>query len=254
VSEAAPVSRELALVVIPTYNEAENILAIVDAVAAAVPEASVLVVDDGSPDGTAKLVEEAAAVNPRLHLVQREGKQGLGPAYINGFRWGLAHGFDFLIEMDADFSHDPAAIPDLLDAIADCDVAVGSRYIRDGGVEGWSRGRHLLSQGGNVYARAVLGFGVKDSTSGFRCYRRSVLEAIPLGEVRSSGYAFQIDMSYRAWKLGFRIREVPITFRERSRGASKMSKAIVGEALVAVARWGLADLVRRRRRHAATVP
>jgi dolichol-phosphate mannosyltransferase len=239
------------LVVIPTYNEAENIEAILDAVAEAVPGASVLVVDDGSPDGTGELVEKIAAGNARVHLLGGEGKRGLGPAYLAGFGWGLHRGYELFVEMDADFSHDPRALPDLLETVHDCDVSVGSRYIPGGGVEGWSRSRHLLSQAGNLYARLALGFGVRDSTSGFRCYRRAVLEAIGLDPVRSNGYAFQIDMTYRAWKLGFAIREIPITFRERSLGASKMSRAIVSEALVAVARWGLSDLVRRRRRPGA---
>jgi len=239
--------REAALVVIPTYNEAENIEAILDAVVEAVPPASVLVVDDGSPDGTGELVEKIAAGNDRVHLLSGEAKLGLGHAYLTGFGWGLERGYELFVEMDADFSHDPGVLPDLLEAIRDCDVSVGSRYVPGGGVEGWSRGRPLLSQAGNVYSRVALGFDVRDSTSGFRCYRRAVLEAVGLEQVRSSGYALQIDMTYRAWKLGFRVREVPITFRERSLGASKMSRAIVGEALIAVGRWGLGDLVRRRR-------
>lgn len=238
---------EHALVVIPTYNEAENIEAILKAVEAAVPDASVLIVDDGSPDGTAEVVDTASASNARIHLLRGTNKQGLGAAYIRGFIWGLEEGFDLFVEMDADFSHDPGSIPELLATAERCDVAVGSRYIPGGAVEGWSRGRHLLSRGGNAYDRLVLGFKVRDSTSGFRCYRRQVLEAIDLPHVRSNGYAFQIDMTYRAWQLGFRICEVPITFRERSLGASKMSNAIVREALMAVARWGVRDLLRGRR-------
>jgi dolichol-phosphate mannosyltransferase len=239
---------ERALVVIPTYNEAENIEAILDAVADAVPGASVLVVDDGSPDGTGELVEKIASGDDRVHLLSRDAKRGLGQAYVDGFGWGLEHGYELFVEMDADFSHDPRALPELLEATGTCDVAVGSRYVPGGGVEGWSRGRHLLSQAGNVYARMALRFGVRDSTSGFRCYRRPVLAAVGLEQVRSNGYAFQIDMTYRAWKLGFVIREVPITFRERSLGSSKMSRAIVVEAVVAVGRWALSDLGRRRRR------
>ena len=237
-----------ALVVIPTYNEAENIEAILQAVRASVPEASILVVDDGSPDGTAEFVEKMAAADPHVHLLRGEGKQGLGTAYVKGFRWGIDHGFDLFVEMDADFSHDPAALPALLATAATSDVAIGSRYIKGGGVEGWSQRRHLLSRSGNIYAGIALGFGVRDSTSGFRCYRRSVLEAIGLGDVRSNGYGFQIDMTYRAWKLGFRITEVPITFRERSLGASKMSGSIVTEAMVAVGRWAIRDLVRGQRK------
>ena len=236
-----------ALVVVPTYNEAENIGAILQAVHAAVPGASVLVVDDGSPDGTAEVVAAAAEGDARVHLLRGTGKQGLGAAYVRGFGWGLEAGYEFFVEMDADFSHDPAALPALLATAARGHVAVGSRYVRGGAVQGWSRARHLLSWGGNIYDRMLLGFKVKDSTSGFRCYRRVVLEAIDLPQVRSNGYAFQIDMTYRAWQLGFQIEEVPITFRERSLGASKMSNAIVREALLAVARWGTRDLLRGRR-------
>ena len=238
---------EAALVVIPTYNEADNIEAILTAVTTSVPEASVLVVDDGSPDGTGELVEKAVDVNPHIHLLRGEGKRGLGQAYIAGFHWGLDHGYGLFVEMDADFSHDPAAIPGLLGAAVEADVVVGSRYIPGGGVEGWSKRRHALSRTGNVYARLVLGFAVKDATGGFRCYRREVLEAVDLPGVRSNGYAFQIDMTYRAWRLGFRIAEVPITFRERELGTSKMSGSIVREALVAVARWGLRDRLPGRR-------
>lgn len=242
---------ERALVVIPTYNEAENIQAVLAAVGAAVPEVSILVVDDGSPDGTGELVEQMALSNRRVHLLRGQDKQGLGRAYVSGFTWGLTEGFDLFLEMDADFSHDPHAIPSLLRAAAGHHVAVGSRYVPGGGVEGWSRGRHALSRGGNIYARLALGFAVRDSTSGFRCYRRSVLEAVDLPSVRSNGYGFQIDMTYRAWRHGFSITEVPITFREREAGVSKMSKAIVAEALFAVGRWGLRDLIRRRRRPGA---
>ena len=238
---------EAALVVIPTFNEADNIEAILTAVTAAVPEASVLVVDDGSPDGTGDLVEKVGEADPRIHLLRGEGKRGLGQAYIAGFHWGLDHGYGLFVEMDADFSHDPAAIPDLLRAAADADVVVGSRYIPGGDVVGWSKRRHLLSRAGNVYARLVLGFAVKDATGGFRCYRRAVLETVDLPGVRSNGYAFQIDMTYRAWRLGFRLAEVPITFRERELGTSKMSGSIVREALVAVARWGLRDRLPGRR-------
>ncbi|TMK52115.1 MAG: polyprenol monophosphomannose synthase [Actinobacteria bacterium] len=211
---------ESALVVIPTYDEADNIEAILTAVTTAVPEASVLVVDDGSPDGTSELVEKAVETDPRIHLLRGEGKRGLGQAYVAGFHWGLDHGYGLFVEMDADFSHDPAAIPDLLGAAAEADVVVGSRYI-------------------------------PGATGGFRCYRRAVLEAVDLPGVRSNGYAFQIDMTYRAWRLGFRLAEVPITFRERELGTSKMSGSIVREALVAVARWGLRDRLRGRRRPGA---
>jgi dolichol-phosphate mannosyltransferase len=243
-----------ALVLVPTNNEAENIEAILKAVTAAVPDASVLIIDDGSPDGTAGIVERVASGDPRVHLLTGSGKAGLGAAYVRGFTWGLAAGYERFIEMDADFSHDPGTIPDLLQASETHDVVVGSRYVPGGGVEGWSRSRHLLSMGGNIYAGLALGFRVKDSTSGFRCYRRGVLQTIELAAVRSNGYAFQIDMTYRAWRLGFRICEVPITFRERSLGASKMSGSIVREALVAVGSWGLRDLAHRRRHPAPRPP
>ena len=243
-----------ALVVVPTYNEAENIEAILKAVTAAAPEAGILIVDDGSPDGTAELVEQAAAADNRIQLLRGQGKAGLGAAYARGFAWGLAAGYQRFVEMDADFSHAPGAIPDLLATTETCDVAIGCRYMAGGGVVGWSKGRHLLSMGGNLYSRVALGFGVKDSTSGFRCYRARVLDAIDLPSVRSNGYAFQIDMTYRSWRLGYRICEIPITFRERSLGASKMSKSIVSEALMAVGGWGVRDLLRRQRHPGSPPP
>jgi dolichol-phosphate mannosyltransferase len=234
------------LVVVPTYNEAGNIEGIIDAVASALPEGSVLVVDDGSPDGTGTLVAEHPS--PRVHLLQRSAKQGLGRAYLAGFRWGLEQGYERFVEMDADFSHDPRDLPALVGATEACDVAIGSRYVPGGRVVGWSRSRELLSRFGNTYARWLLGFVFRDSTSGFRCYRRAVLEGITLDEVASEGYAFQIDMTYRAWRLGFTIQEVPIAFRDRTNGHSKMSKAIVIEAVGSVARWAARDRFGHRRR------
>jgi dolichol-phosphate mannosyltransferase len=246
------VSGELAtgagtLVVVPTYNEAENIERIVGAVTSALPEGSILVVDDGSPDGTGTIVAGlAGSPASRVHLLQRSAKQGLGRAYLAGFRWGLEQGFDRFVEMDADFSHDPADLPALTATAEELDVAIGSRYVPGGRVVGWSRSRELLSRFGNTYARVLLGFPFRDATSGFRCYRRAVLEGIPLDDVASEGYAFQIDMTYRAWRLGFTIREIPITFRDREDGHSKMSKAIVVEAVGSVARWAARDRLRRR--------
>ena len=231
------------LVVVPTYNEAENIERLIDAVRTSVPEASVLVVDDGSPDGTGALV--AARAGHRVHLLERENKQGLGRAYVAGFTWGLERGFERFVEMDADFSHDPSDLPALVASTADCDVAIGSRYVDAGEVVGWSRGRELLSRFGNTYARLLLGFPFRDSTSGFRCYRKSVLEAIELEDVRSEGYAFQIEMTYRAWRRGFGVTEIPIAFRDRTQGRSKMSKAIVREAITSVARWAARDRICR---------
>jgi dolichol-phosphate mannosyltransferase len=234
------------LVIVPTYNEAENIQRIIDAVLAVLPEASMLVVDDGSPDGTGRIVAEHSS--PRVHLLERSAKQGLGRAYLAGFRWGLEHGYERFVEMDADFSHDPGDLPALTATTEVCDVAIGSRYVPGGRVVGWSRNRELLSRFGNTYARRLLGFVFRDATSGFRCYRRAVLEGIPLDEVASEGYAFQIDMTYRAWRLGFTVQEMPIAFRDRSNGHSKMSKAIVIEAVGSVARWAVRDRLRRNRR------
>jgi dolichol-phosphate mannosyltransferase len=234
------------LVVVPTYNEAENIERIVDAVLAALPEGTILVVDDGSPDGTGTIVARHAS--PRVHLLQRSAKQGLGRAYLAGFRWGLEQSFERFVEMDADFSHDPSDLPALAATTEESDVAIGSRYVPGGRVVGWSRNRELLSRFGNTYARWLLGFPFRDATSGFRCYRRAVLEGIPLDEVTSEGYAFQIDMTYRAWRLGFGVQEIPIAFRDREDGHSKMSKAIVIEAVGSVARWAARDRFRRNRR------
>lgn len=235
------------LVVVPTYNEAENIEAIIRAVLSACTECDVLVADDGSPDGTGRIVERAASETPRVQLLRRSSKTGLGRAYVAGFEFGMEKGYDRFLEMDADFSHDPADIPRLISATSSCDLAIGSRYVEGGGVEGWSGSRHLLSRSANIYAQLLLGFGIRDSTSGFRCYRREVLEKIGLREVQSDGYAFQIDMTYRARTLGFAICEVPITFRERSLGASKMSRAIVLEGITSVTKWGLRDLFGGRR-------
>ena len=237
------------LVVVPTYNEAENIGQIIDAVLGSLPEATVLVVDDGSPDGTGAIV--AGRTGPRVHLLERSGKQGLGRAYVAGFTWGLERGYARVVEMDADFSHDPADLPALAAATENADVAIGSRYVPGGEVVGWSKGREFLSRFGNTYARTLLGFPYRDATSGFRCYRRSVLEDIRLDDVASEGYAFQIDMTYRAWRLGYAIREIPIAFRDRREGNSKMSRAIVAEAVTSVARWAVRDRLGRRIRRVA---
>lgn len=235
-----------ATVCLPTYDERENLEPMV--LALGDQGVHVLVVDDNSPDGTGALADRLASELDYVDVIHRPAKQGLGPAYLAGFARALEGEAEFVFEMDADFSHDPNALPSLLARAGSADVAVGSRYVPGGGVEGWSKGRHALSLGGNIYARLALGFKVKDATSGFRCYRRRVLEAIELDTVRSNGYGFQVDMTYRAWQRGFRISEVPITFREREAGVSKMSRAIVAEAFVAVARWGLRDLLRGRRR------
>jgi dolichol-phosphate mannosyltransferase len=218
--------------VIPTYNEAGNVEVVVGEALGALPgDARVLIVDDASPDGTGAVADRLAAERPeRIEVLHRSAKEGLGPAYIAGFRRALAAGAGFVLEMDADFSHDPADLPRLLAAMEEADLAVGSRYAPGGGVEAWSPGRRLLSRGGSAYARAVLGIDVKDLTGGFKCFRREVLEAIDLDTVGSRGYAFQVEMTYRAVRCGFRVAEVPIVFHDRREGISKMNAAIALEA------------------------
>ncbi len=223
---------ERALVVIPTYNERENIARIIDAVLGKDPRLEVLVVDDGSPDGTSGIVKDIMATNPRVHVLERARKMGLGTAYLAGFSWGLERNFAYMFEMDADFSHDPAHLPQFLAAIQNADLVLGSRYLSGRvSVVNWPISRLLLSYFANVYARAVTGLPVWDSTGGFKCFRREVLEAIQFERVHSNGYAFQIEMSFRAWKKRFRIAEIPIVFVDRTEGQSKMSKAIVREAI-----------------------
>jgi len=236
-------------VVIPTYNEAESVVEVIDRVLAAEPRADVLVVDDGSPDGTAKLVLERSEREPRVHLMERSGKQGLGAAYRAGFGWGLERGYDALVEMDADLSHPPERLPALLDGLADADLVIGSRYVPGGRTVNWSRSREAISRGGNTYVRLALGVPVHDGTAGYRAYRREVLEELPVEAVRSNGYCFQIEMVHKAWQEGFRVVEVPITFTERASGVSKMSRQIVAEALLRVTQWALTGGRRRARRH-----
>ncbi|MDP2529383.1 MAG: polyprenol monophosphomannose synthase [Candidatus Palauibacterales bacterium] len=226
-----------ALVVLPTYDEVENLAGIVPSILGADPRIDILVVDDASPDGTGALADRLSAGEPRLRVLHRTGKLGLGSAYLEGFRLGLAETYDVLIEMDADFSHDPKYLPALLEAVETCGVAVGSRYLRGVNVVNWPMSRLLLSWLANKYARWVTGLRVTDATSGFKCFRREVLEAIDFSDVDSTGYAFQIEMSFRAWKLGFEVREVPIVFVDRDTGESKMSGAIVREAVWRV--WAL---------------
>jgi dolichol-phosphate mannosyltransferase len=223
---------ERALVIIPTYNETENISRIIQAVLAQDRRLEILVVDDGSPDGTGALVDSIAAENPRVHIIHREKKLGLGTAYIAGFKWSLERKYDYTFEMDADFSHDPAHLPEFLRSIQTADLVLGSRY-RHGKVTvvNWPIKRLLLSYYANIYARIVTGLPLFDSTGGFKVYRRAVLEAIDLDDVRSNGYAFQIEMSFRAWRKNFRIVEIPIVFVDRTEGTSKMSKSIVREAV-----------------------
>jgi len=234
---------ERALVIVPTYNERENIRRLIDTVLVQDARLDILVVDDGSPDGTGQLVDEIVALNGRVHVLHRERKMGLGTAYIAGFRWALERGYDYVLEMDADFSHDPIHLPQFLRAIEDADMVLGSRY-QQGRVTvvNWPIARLILSYCANIYARGVTGLPVWDATGGFKCFRRSVLEAIDLGRVRSNGYAFQIEMSFRAWKRNFRITEIPIVFVDRTEGTSKMSGSIVREAIWMVWRlrwWSL---------------
>lgn len=221
-----------AVVIVPTYNERENIARLINAVLAQDPALEVLVVDDGSPDGTAAIVEDLVAASPRVHLHQRPRKMGLGTAYIAGFRWALERDYEYVFEMDADFSHDPGHLPSFLEAAQGADLVLGSRY-RDGKVTiiNWPITRLLLSYFANVYARFVTGLQIWDGTGGFKCFHRRVLEAIDLSKVVSNGYAFQIEMSFRAWKKGFHIVEIPIVFVDRTEGQSKMSKSIVREAV-----------------------
>lgn len=222
---------ERVLVVVPTYNERVNVPLIVPAILGQDPRIDVLVVDDSSPDGTGELADQLAAENPRVHVLHRSQKEGLGKAYIAGFRWALDHGYDLIFEMDADFSHDPRFLPAFLDAVQDADLVIGSRYKTGVNVINWPISRLLLSLGANQYARIVTGLPLADSTGGFKCFRRRVLEAIPLERVRSNGYAFQIEMSYLAWRKGFRLKEIPIVFTDRVEGQSKMNRKIVREAV-----------------------
>jgi dolichol-phosphate mannosyltransferase len=237
---------ERALVVIPTYNEAPNVLNIVPQVLAQDPRLEVLVVDDNSPDGTGRMADELAAANPRIHVLHRAGKLGLGTAYIQGFRWALERSYDYVFEMDADFSHDPAHLKEFLTAIEGADIVLGSRYL-DGKVTvvNWPMGRLMLSYCANIYARWITGLRIWDLTGGFKCFRRRVLETIDLSQVRSNGYAFQIEMSVRAWRKGFKFREIPIVFVDRTEGQSKMNRAIVREAVWMVPRLRLQRLFGR---------
>jgi dolichol-phosphate mannosyltransferase len=237
---------ERALVIIPTYNEATNIVQIVPRVLEQDPRLEVLIVDDHSPDGTGAVADQLAGENPRVHVLHREGKQGLGKAYVAGFRWALERDYAFVFEMDADFSHDPKHLPSFLEAIQGADLVLGSRYLnRRATVVNWPMTRLLLSYGANIYARWVTGLKLYDATGGFKCFRRRVLEAVDLGAVHSNGYSFQIEMSFRAWRLGFRIKEIPIVFVDRADGTSKMSGAIVREAIWMVWRLRLQKLLGR---------
>ena len=236
-SAAAPIGR--VIVIIPTYNERENIEAIIDRVHTSVPAADVLVVDDNSPDGTGELADKLTAGNSHIHALRRPGKSGLGAAYIAGFRWALARGYTTVVQMDADGSHQPEHLPNLLTALAHADLVIGSRWVVGGEVVNWPKSRQLLSRAGNTYARLMLRIGIHDATAGYRAYRDTTLRRIPLEEVQSQGYCFQVDLTLRALRAGMAVVEVPITFVERGSGTSKMSKAIIAEALWRITRWGI---------------
>jgi dolichol-phosphate mannosyltransferase len=227
------------LVIIPTYNELENIARIVSRTRKAVPAAHVLIADDNSPDGTGKLADEISSGDDHVHVMHRLGKEGLGAAYLAGFEWGLNAGYDVLVEMDADGSHQPEQLPRLLAALTDADLVLGSRWVKDGGVVNWPKSREALSRGGNLWTRIMLGIPLRDATGGFRAFRRETLLGLGLDNVASAGYCFQVDLAWRTLKGGFRVVEVPITFIEREYGASKMSKRIVIEALLLTTLWGV---------------
>jgi len=227
------------LVCIPTYNERENLAVTLRRLRAAVPEADVLVVDDQSPDGTGELADALAATDPSVHVLHGRPKAGLGVAYVSAFAWGIERGYDALVEMDADGSHQPEELPRLLAALRSADVVLGSRWVDGGQVRNWPRSRLLLSRGGNAYVRAVLRMPLSDATGGFRVYRAEVLRSLALSEVASQGYCFQVDLVWQAWRAGARVVEVPITFVERTEGESKMSRQIVLEALWRITWWGL---------------
>jgi dolichol-phosphate mannosyltransferase len=220
------------LVIIPTYNEMENIGLLVPEIKTLLPDVHILVVDDNSPDGTSAYVKELAKKHTGIFVLDRPDKEGLGKAYIAGFRWALEHAYQYIFEMDADFSHDPRYLPDFLAAIAASDLVIGSRYVRGVNVVNWPMSRLLLSYFANIVTRIITGVPVKDCTAGYKCFRRTVLETINLDKIDSSGYSFQIEVNYMAWKNGFRIREIPIVFTDRKRGASKMTSRIIREAVV----------------------
>lgn len=239
---------ERALVLLPTYNEKDNVEKITGQIVAVDPRIEVLIVDDNSPDGTGRIADRLAAANPRIKVLHRPGKQGLGRAYIAGFKYGIEQEYDFILEMDADFSHQPKYLADHLKNIQNCDLSLGSRYIPGGGVENWPKIRWAISYFANVYSRIVTGLPVRDATGGFKCFRRQVLEALDLDAIRSNGYSFQIEVSYRAWTRGFQIREFPIIFVEREAGHSKFSKKIIYEAVFMVLYLGLKSIPFRLKR------
>jgi dolichol-phosphate mannosyltransferase len=238
-------------VIIPTYNERENLENVTSRVLDAVPQANLLIVDDNSPDGTGELADKLAAADNRVHVMHRPGKSGLGAAYIAGFGWALEHDYGAMVEMDADGSHQPEDLPSLLTALAGADLVVGSRWVPGGKVKNWPRSREALSRGANIYVRLMMGIKVRDATGGFRAYRASTLRKIDVDQVVSQGYCFQIDLTLRTLDAGLKVTEVPITFVERMHGVSKMSNAIVTEAFWRVAQWGVAKWAGKLRRSSA---
>ena len=234
-----------ALVVIPTYDEAENIAKLVPNVLSQAPNLDVLVVDDNSPDGTAGLVRDLMDNNGRVHLIERPAKMGLGTAYVAGFRFAIKNSYDYVFEMDADFSHNPREIPNFLKKIENYDLVIGSRYMQGVRILNWPMQRLLLSYSANVYTRIITGLPLHDATGGFKCYRRKVLEAIDLDKIKSNGYAFQIEMSFKAWKKGFKLLEIPIVFLDRRSGDSKMSKNIIYEAAFMLWKLRFRSVLRR---------
>jgi dolichol-phosphate mannosyltransferase len=242
-SAEAPASR--IVIVMPTYNERQNLESIAGRVRAALPAADLLVVDDNSPDGTGDLADKLAEADPHVQVMHRTSKAGLGKAYIAGFGWALERGYDVIVEMDADGSHQPEHLPSLVRALDYADLSIGSRWVPGGRVLNWPKSREALSRAANIYTRIMLGLGVRDATAGFRAYRAATLRTISLDQVQSAGYCFQIDLTLRVADAGLRIVEVPITFVERERGASKMSNSIIGEAFWRVAQWGVTRRLRR---------
>lgn len=236
------------VVIIPTFNELTTITPIVTRVRSSVPEAHVLIADDNSPDGTGKVADELAAADDRVHVMHRLGKEGLGAAYLAGFAWALQEGYDVVVEMDADGSHQPEQLPRLLDALRNADLVLGSRWVPGGRTENWPKSRQFISKGGSAYTRFMLGVPIHDATGGYRAFRADTLRKLDLHEVASQGYCFQIDLAWRALQRGLRVREVPITFVERTSGASKMSRKIVVEALWRVTAWGVDDKVTKVRK------
>ncbi|MFE6668486.1 polyprenol monophosphomannose synthase [Streptomyces sp. NPDC057697] len=233
------------LVIIPTYNEAENITPIVSRVRAAVPEADILVADDNSPDGTGKIADEIAAADGHVQVLHRKGKEGLGAAYLAGFRWGTEHGYGVLVEMDADGSHQPEELPRLLTALKGADLVLGSRWVPGGRVVNWPKSREMISRGGSTYSRLLLGLRTRDVTGGYRAFRAETLEGLGLDQVASQGYCFQVDLARRAVEAGYHVVEVPITFVDREVGDSKMSRDILVEALWRVTSWGVTSRTNR---------